>query len=308
MTRPEGKGAGRSPLTRFAWASIAAAISTIILKSAAYLVTGSVGLLSDAFESTVNLVAAVMALLALRLAARPPDENHHFGHGKVEYLSAGAEGGMIFVAALAIVVTAIPRLVEPRELEAVGVGLVISAAASAINLAVGLVLVRAGRRHRSLTLTADGHHLLTDVWTSVGVFAGVAATALTGWARLDPIIALAVAANILVMGVRLMRRSTAGLMDEALPAAEHTAIEGVLDVYRAAGVEFHALRTRESGERRFVTVHVLVPGAWTVQRGHDLVEEIEADLCAAVPGALVFTHLEPVEDPASWDDIELGPR
>jgi cation diffusion facilitator family transporter len=288
--------------------SIAAALVTIALKTLAYTVTGSVGLLSDAFESTVNLVAATVALLALRLAARPPDDNHHFGHGKVEYFSAGAEGGMIFVAAGAIVVTALPRLIDPQELQDVGVGLLVSSVASVVNLAVGLVLVRAGGRFRSITLTADGKHLLTDVWTTAGVFVGVIGVQLTGWPRLDPVIALVVAANIIATGVRLLRRSTAGLMDEALPAADHDAIEAVLDGYREQGVEFHALRTREAGEWRFVTVHVLVPGAWSVQRGHDLVELIEADLSRAVPGALVFTHLEPVEDPASWADIELGPR
>ncbi|MPY94643.1 MAG: cation diffusion facilitator family transporter [Acidimicrobiia bacterium] len=295
-------------LTRFAWLSIAAALTTFTLKAVAYLVTGSVGLLSDAFESTVNLVAAIVALLALRLAARPPDHNHQFGHGKVEYLSAGVEGGMIFAVALAIAVTAVPRLLEPRELEALGLGLAVSAVASAINLAVGLVLVRAGRRHHSLTLSADGQHLLADVWTTAGVFVGVIAAQATGWERLDPVVALLVAVNIMVTGVRLMRRSTAGLMDEALPEGEHAAIDGVLDGYRAQGVEFHALRTGEAGSWRIVTVHVLVPGAWSVQRGHDLVEQIEADLGRAVPGAAVFTHLEPVEDPVSWEDVELGPR
>lgn len=295
-------------LQRYGWLSIAAALATISLKTVAYAATGSVGLLSDAFESTVNLVAAVLALLALRLAARPPDHNHHFGHGKVEYLSAGAEGAMILAAAGAITVTAVPRLVSPQELESVGLGLAISGAASLVNLAVGLALRRAGRRHHSLVLVADGQHLLADVWTTGGVFVGVTAAQLTGWTRLDPIVALLVAANIVVTGARLVRRSTAGLMDEALPAAEHDAIASVLDEYRARGVEFHALRTGEAGSWPFVSVHVLVPGAWSVQRGHDLVEEIEASLGRAVPGALVFTHLEPVEDPASFADIELGPR
>lgn len=295
-------------LQRYGWLSIAAALATISLKTVAYAATGSVGLLSDAFESTVNLVAAVLALLALRLAARPPDHNHHFGHGKVEYLSAGAEGAMILAAAGAITVTAVPRLVSPQELESVGLGLAISGAASLVNLAVGLALRRAGRRHHSLVLVADGQHLLADVWTTGGVLVGVTAAQLTGWTRLDPIVALLVAANIVVTGARLVRRSTAGLMDEALPAAEHDAIASVLDEYRARGVEFHALRTGEAGSWPFVSVHVLVPGAWSVQRGHDLVEEIEASLGRAVPGALVFTHLEPVEDPASFADIELGPR
>ena len=296
-------------LTRYAWLSVAAALVTITLKLAAYAVTGSVGLLSDAFESTVNLVAAVVALFALRLAARPPDENHQYGHGKVEYFSAGVEGGMIFVAALAIGVAAVQRLVDPRELDSIGLGLAASTVASVVNLVVARVLLRAGHRHRSLTLVADGRHLVTDVWTTAGVLVAVVATTLTGWWWLDPVIALGVAANIVFTGVRLLRTSLAGLMDEAMPRDEIDALQVVLDGYRATeGIQFHALRTREAGAWRFVSVHVLVPGAWSVQHGHDLVERVEADLADAVPGAQVFTHLEPVEDPLSWADVDLGPR
>ena len=310
MQRADGSPAGPPrTLGRFAWLSVAAALVTITLKLGAYLVTGSVGLLSDAFESTVNLVAAVFAVFALRLAARPPDDNHQFGHGKVEYFSAGVEGAMIFVAALAIGVAAINRLIHPRDLEGIGVGLVISVLASLVNLAVGLVLLRAGREFRSVTLTADGHHLITDVWTTAGVLVGVIATRLTGWSPLDPIVALAVAANIVFTGVRLLRSSTAGLMDEAMPKADISIVEEVLDRYRCTRqVEFHALRTREVGAWRFVNVHVLVPGVWSVQEGHDLVEDLEVDLDVALPGTLVFTHLEPMEDPLSWADVELGPR
>ncbi len=310
MERTDGSPAGSpTTLTRFAWLSIAAALTTITLKLGAYAVTGSVSLLSDAFESTVNLVAAVVALFALRVAARPPDDNHQFGHGKVEYFSAGVEGAMVFVAALAIGIAAVQRLIDPRDLDGIGLGLVISVVASLVNLGVGLVLLRAGRQFRSVTLTADGHHLITDVWTTAGVLVGVIATKLTGWSRLDPIVALAVAANIVFTGVRLLRSSAAGLMDEAMPRSEIDIVEEVLDRYRCTRqVEFHALRTREVGAWRFVNVHVLVPGVWTVQEGHDLVEDLEIDLDVALPGTLVFTHLEPMEDPLSWADVELGPR
>jgi cation diffusion facilitator family transporter len=290
-------------LTRFAWLSIATAVTTIGLKTAAFALTGSVGLLSDALESGVNLVAAVVALIALTAAARPPDEDHPYGHTKAEYFSAGVEGTMIFVAAGAIVVSATGRLLDPRPLEQVGIGLAVTVVAAAVNAAVATVLLRAGRSHRSITLAADGRHLLTDVWTSAGVVVGVAAVGVTGWERLDPLVALLVGANILVAGTGLIRRSVRGLMDTALPVADHEVIEAVLSRYRAGeGIRFHALRTRESGANRFVSVHVLVPGAWTVQSGHDLLERLEADLDRALGGAIVFTHLEPIEDPASWAD------
>lgn len=293
----------RPALTRFAWLSIAAALATIALKTAAFMLTGSVGLLSDALESGVNLVAAVIVLVVLRVAARPADVGHPYGHSKAEYFSAGAEGAMILVAALAIVASATERLIHPRVLEQIGPGLAVSVVAAAINGAVALILLRAGRRHRSITLTADGRHLMTDVWTSAGVVIGVAAVALTGWDRLDPIVAIGVGVNIVVAGWQLIRRSVLGLMDSALPAPEHGAIIAVLDRYRRdEGIEFHALRTREAGTRRFISVHVLVPGAWTVQAGHDLLERLERDLDGAVGGAAVFTHLEPVEDPVSWAD------
>jgi len=289
--------------TRFAWLSIAAAVATITLKAAAFALTGSVGLLSDAMESVVNLVAAVVVLVALRVAARPADEQHHYGHSKAEYLSAGAEGTMILIAAAAIVASATGRLLNPRALEHVGPGLAVSIVAAGINGTVAAILLRAGRRHRSITLTADGRHLLTDVWTSAGVVIGVAAVAVTGWDRMDPLIALGVGVNIVIAGWRLVRGSISGLMDTALPDADQQTIETVLARYRQQeGVRFHALRTREAGSRRFVSVHVLVPGSWTVQVGHDLLERLEADVDGALGGAIVFTHIEPVEDPASWAD------
>lgn len=295
-------------LTRFAWLSVAAAVVTITLKSAAYLVTGSVGLLSDAAESVVNLVAALVALVALRVAARPADDSHHYGHGKAEYFSAGLEGLMIFAASAVILVTAVQRLLNPVELERVGLGLAVTALATVINGAVGLTLIRAGRTHRSLTLTADGRHLLTDVWTSVGVIVGVFAVAVTGWLVLDPLIAIAVGLNILVTGSRLVWRSTSALMDAALPEEDHQRIVAVLDRFRSDEVRFHALRTRESGRQRQVSVHVLVPGAWSVQRGHDLLEDLEAALVAELPGTAVHTHLEPLEDARSYEDAPGGVR
>ncbi len=293
------------PLTRYAWLSIAAALVTMGMKALAFLITGSVGLLSDALESTVNLVAAIVALWALTVASRPADESHAYGHGKVEYFSAGVEGTMIFVAATLIIWSAVDRLLHPVELENVGIGLAVSVVAAAVNFAVATVERRAGKRHRSITLEADAKHLMTDVWTSGGVLVAVGMVAVTGWLRLDPIIAIVVAINILVSGVMLIRRSAAGLMDTALPAEDLAVVEEVMDRYRAADVQFHAVRSREAGQRRFVSMHVLVPGAWDVQQAHNLVERLEADLRAALPGTTVFTHVEPLEDPASFADEGL---
>lgn len=289
-------------LTRYAWLSVAAAVATIALKATAFLLTGSVGLLSDALESLVNLAAAIIAVIALTVAARPADESHHWGHGKAEYFSAGVEGLMIFVAAAAIVVTSIERLLHPRTLDRIGVGIAVSIVAALVNLVVALVLLRVGRRARSLTLVADGRHLLTDVWTSGGVVVGVFAVGVTGWRPLDPLVALAVGANILVAGVSLLRRSVSGLMDRALPLDDLDAIDAVLQPYASEGVIFHAIRTREAGRRRFIAMHVLVPGAWSVQQAHDIATRVEDDLAAALPGVVVTTHVEPVEDPAAYAD------
>jgi len=292
-------------LTRFAWLSIAAALVTMALKALAYWLTGSVGLLSDAMESLVNLAGALMALAMLTVAARPPDADHPHGHGKAEYFSAGVEGALIVVAAVAIAVAAVDRLLRPRPLEQVGLGLAVSVAASVVNLGVALVLARAARAHRSATLKANAHHLLTDVWTSAGVLVGVVAVTLTGWLALDPLVALAVAVNIVVTGTRILRDSVAGLMDAALPPADLKVLRELLDGYAADGIEYHALRTRQSGARRFVSVHVLVPPEWTVQQGHDLLERIEADIRRALPPVTVDTHLEPLGDPAALADQEL---
>lgn len=292
-------------LARYAWLSIAAAVATIGLKTTAWWYTGSVGLLSDAIESLVNLAAAIVALWMLRLAERPPDEEHAYGYSKAEYFSSGFEGGLIFIAALVIGWTAAQRLLVPQPIEHVGVGLAISVVASLVNLAVAIVLMRVGKRHDSITLEADAHHLLTDVWTSAGVLIGVGAVVATGWQWLDPVIAIAVALNILWMGYRLVRRSALGLLDRALSAAQRDTIRAVLATYERRGIAFHALMTRQAAGRSFVSVHVLVPGAWTVQAGHDLVEDIERDIRSAVPGASVLTHLEPSEDPLSLADTQL---
>jgi cation diffusion facilitator family transporter len=295
----------RRSLVRFAWLSIAAAVVTMALKSAAYVLTGSVGFMSDAIESLVNVVGAVMALSMLTVASRPADEGHRYGHGKAEYFSSFFEGSLIFAAAVGIGIAAVERLFQPRPLEQIGLGMAVSAAASVINLAAALIILRAGRRHQSISLEANAKHLLTDVWTSAGVIVGVGAVALTGWHVLDPIIALAVAANIVATGVGIVRSSVSGLMDSALPEADERRVQAVLDRYATDGVQFHALRTRQAGARRFVSVHVLVPGQWTVQRGHHLLERIEADVRQALPGVTVFTHLESLDDPASWDDVAL---
>lgn len=281
-------------LTRFAWLSIGAAIFTITLKAVAYLITGSVGLLSDAAESVVNLIAAVVALTALRVAARPADENHHFGHGKAEYFSAGIEGIMIFAAAAVILLSAVERLLHPVPLQSLGLGLTISAVASVINAGTASVLLRAGRVHRSAALHADGRHLLTDVWTSAGVIAGVFAVAVTGWQPLDPLVAIAVGLNIMLVGYRLIAQSAIALLDAALPAEDLAAVHAVLDRYRSDEVAFVHVRTRASGRHRFVTLTVQVPGGWSVERGHDLADEVERELALALPECDAQTHLEPL--------------
>jgi cation diffusion facilitator family transporter len=295
----------RSSLTRFAWLSIAAAVLTIGLKAIAYQLTGSVGLLSDALESFVNLAGALMALAMLTIAARPADEDHLYGHSKAEYFSSGAEGMLILVAAVSIGIAAVQRLMTPKPLEQIGLGIGVSIVASFVNLAVALVLRRAGKQYNSITLKANAQHLMTDVWTSAGVLIGVGAVALTGWERLDPIVALVVAGNIVWSGFQIMRNSVLGLMDTALPVEEQIILQKVLEQHLQTGVQYHALRTRQSGARRFISLHVLVPGIWTVQRGHQLLERIEADIRHALPTAAVFTHLESLNDPASWDDMTL---
>ncbi|HXF76301.1 MAG TPA: cation diffusion facilitator family transporter [Methylomirabilota bacterium] len=295
----------RVALTKFGWLSIGAAVVTIVLKASAYYITGSVGLLSDALESVVNLAAALMALAMLAVAARPPDEMHAYGYSKAEYFSSGFEGALILLAAASILWTALPRLIAPRPLEQVGTGLAVSAVAASVNYAVARLLLNAAEKYRSITLEADARHLLTDVWTSAGVVVGVAVVSLTGLNRVDPIIAIVVAVNILWTGVKLLQRSVLGLLDTTLPVREQRLIKQILSGYERDGIHYHALRTRYAGSRSFISFHVLVPGDWTVQRGHDLLEEVERKIRAAIPGATVFTHLEPVGDPAAWQDTSL---
>ena len=296
-------------LVRFAWLSIGAAIVTIAMKAAAWRVTGSVGLLSDALESLVNLVAALLTLAMLNVAARPPDEAHAYGYSKAEYFASGAEGALILLAAVGIGWAAVDRLLAPVALERPGLGLAVSTAASLVNLVVARVLLAAGRREGSIALEADGTHLMTDVWTSAGVIVGVLAVALTGWQPLDPIVALAVAANIVRTGVTILRRSALGLLDRALSAERQAAVRRVLERHGSPQIQFHSIRTIEAGARRFVSLHVLVPGDWTVRRGHKLLEEIEADLREQA-GVTAFTHLEAIDDPASFEDqvLDRPPR
>ena len=297
--------AGAVPARRYAMLSLAVAVATIVLKMAAFWLTGSVGLLSDALESVVNLVAAAVAIWALTLASRPPDDEHAYGHSKAEYFSSGAESVLILVAAGGIAYTAIGRLLDPKPIEQVGAGLAVSLVAALLNGGVAAVLLRAGRKLGSIALRSDAHHLLTDVWTSVGVAVGVLLVALTGWLVLDPLIAILVALNIIWAGWRLLRDTVNGLLDVGWPAEEQAQVRAVLAGFAADGVSFHAVRTRMAGQRRFVSLHVLVPGAWSVQRGHDLCERIEAQIRGQLSNTTVFTHLEPLEDHASFEDQTL---
>lgn len=292
-------------LTRFAWLSIGAAVLTIALKMGAYWLTNSVSLLSDALESLVNLVTAIIALIALTIASRPADDEFTFGYSKIEFFSSGFEGGMILIAAGSIVATAIPRLIAPQPLEQVGLGLIVSAIASLINLTVSRVLTTAGKRYDSITLQADAHHLMTDVITTAGVLVGVGLVTVSGWERLDPLIAILVAANILRTGFGLIRQAGQGLMDKSLPAEDIQTIQDIFREYDKQGIKFHALRTRSAATRRFVSMHILVPGEWSVQDAHHVAEEVESKIRQRFPKIVVFTHVEPLEDPNSWADSNL---
>lgn len=297
---------GQEDLSRYAYLSIATGIVVFSLKMGAYLLTDSVGLLSDALESTVNIVAAFVALIALKAAAKPGTSRMHFGLSKAEYFSALIEGLMILVAAGIIMFTAVERFLNPRPIESVGVGLTVSVIASVLNGSVAWYLMRAGRRHRSIVLTADAKHLMTDVWTSAGVIVAVLLVALTGWQRMDPIIAAAVALNIVFAGLKLIGSSAMGLLDASLPDEENAVIVEILKRHQTDRVRFHALQTRESGRQRFVSMHVLVPGDWTVAAGHDLLEAVEHEIREALPNTVVSTHLEPIEDPRAWEDQPPG--
>lgn len=296
----------KQSLKKYIYLSIAAAVATISLKLLAYFLTNSVGILSDALESCVNLVAAVIALIMLTIAEKPADEEHAFGHSKAEYFSSAIEGGLITLAAFSIIWSAIPRVIHPQPLENLGMGLPVAIGASVINFAVALILLKNGRKNNSITLEADGKHLMTDVYTSAGVFIGIGIVNLTGWMELDGIVAIGVALNILWTGYQLMRHSAMGLLDAGLPEAEISKIKTVLKPLKLQNIEFHSLLTRQAGQRKFISVHILMPGEWTIQEGHDIVEKIEKDLrdLFDVP-VTVFTHLEPKEDPVSMLDIGI---
>lgn len=293
-------------LKKFLYLSIAAAVATILLKFTAYLLTDSVGLFSDALESCVNLIAAVVALFMITLAEKPADEEHAFGHNKAEYFSSAIEGGLIVLAAFSIIWSAVPRLIHPQPLENVGIGLLVAVGASGINLAVGLILVNNGRKNNSITLEADGKHLMTDVYTSIGVLIGIGLVKISGWLILDGIVAIAVALNILWTGYKLMHRSALGLLDSGIPADERARIIDVLQPLRDQNLDYHSLLTRQAGQRKFVALHILMPGKLTIQEGHNLVEKIEKDIRSLFDSPVtVFTHLEPIEDPLSMKDIGI---
>jgi cation diffusion facilitator family transporter len=296
-------------LKKFLYLAIAAAVATITLKLIAWQLTGSVGLFSDALESFVNLVAAVVALMMITLAEKPADEEHAFGHNKAEYFSSAIEGGLIVLAAFSIIWSAIPRLIHPQPLENVGIGLLVSVGASGINLVVGLILIKNGRKKHSITLEADGKHLMTDVYTSVGVLIGIAIVKLTGWLVLDAVVAIGVALNIIWAGYQLMRRSAMGLLDTGIQGSERSKIIQALDELKKQNIEYHSLMTRQAGQRKFVALHVLMPGQWTIQEGHDKLEQIEQQIRDLFDSPVtVFTHLEPVEDPLSMNDIGIDRR
>ena len=290
-------GANQRLLMRYIWLAIATAIATVVIKAIAAVLTNSVGLWSDAAESTVNLAAALVAGWALRLSAKPADHNHDFGHGKAEYMSAAVEGSLIFVAAAFIIYGAVQRIFNPAPLEQLGLGLALSLLATLLNLGTGMLLLRAGRAHRSMTLVADGKHLLTDVWTSVGVLVAIGLVAITGWLVLDPIIALVVGANILFTGYQLVRRSVVGLLDGTLPPEEVAVVNDALHrVCEDPRVEITAVRTRESGRQRFVYATLTVPGSWTVKRSHDVADDVEIAIDGALPGTTTFVHIEPAAE------------
>lgn len=283
-------------LTKFAWLSIAAAVATIALKAAAYWFTGSVGLLSDALESLINLAAAIVALITLKIAARPADEDHEFGHDKAEYFSSGIEGALILIAAVSIGYAAIQRLLEPQPLEQVGIGLIVSGVATIINFAVAGVLIRTGKTHHSLVLEADGHHLMTDVWTSIGVIVGVGLVSLTGWLTLDPIIAILVAINILWTGFSLIKRSVLGLMDTVVAPEIAEIAEGILRRHAAAeGIRYENFRSRQAGMKKFFYVDIQFPDEWTIKHVHEIADRIENEIAEAVPNSTTFSHLEPFD-------------
>ncbi|NCC59683.1 MAG: cation transporter [Verrucomicrobiae bacterium] len=286
--------------------SIAAAIVTIVLKYYAYYKTGSMGFLSDALESFVNLFAALFGLIMLQLSQKPADEEHEFGHGKAEYFSSAIEGALILVAAFTIIWSALPRVLHPHPLEHINTGLLFSILASLVNLSVGVLLIRKGKRNRSLLLEADGKHLMTDVYTTVGVIVGILMVKMTGWLIIDPIIAILVALNIIYTGYKLISRSASGLMDASIPDEDLLKVTLYLDSLKDKQIAYHSMLTRVAGQRKFISMHLLVPGEWSVKEGHDYADDVEETIIAMFDEPVtVSTHIEPVEDPASMRDIGI---
>lgn len=292
-------------LTPYAWLSVGTAVVTILLKSAAFALTGSVGLLSDAIEGFINLTAASVVLVTLKVVERPPDETHEYGHDKAEYFSSGIEGTLILVASAGILWTSARRFLDPQPIEQAGIGLAIAIIASIINLVVGQIVLRAGKRYDSITLEADGQHLMSDVWTSAAVVVGVSAAVLTGIDRLDPLIAMIIGLKIGWEGVKIFRRSASGLMDAPIAVEEREKVVAILEGHADEGIRWHALRSRQSGGRRFISVHILVPADWSVQQAHDLSEQLEAEVAQAINRATLFTHIEPQGDPRAEGDLAL---
>lgn len=299
----------QTPLSKFLYLSIAAAVVTILLKFYAYHVTGSVGFMSDALESFVNLFAAVFGLVMLNISQRPADEGHEYGHSKAEYFSSAMEGALILIAALSIIRSAIPRIIEPKPLENLNTGLLFSLLASVVNLVVGLTLIKNGKEKRSLLLEADGRHLMTDVWTSAGVIGGIVIVKFTGWLIIDPVIAILVALNIIYTGYKLIGRSASGLMDATIPEEDLRKIRVYLDSLQEKQIEYHSLMTRTAGQRKFISLHLLVPGEWTVKQGHDCADDVEETIIGLFDEPVtVSTHIEPVGDPSSMKDIGIVRR
>lgn len=282
--------------------SIAVALATIALKTLAWWVSGSVSLLSDALEALVNLAGASFALAMVIVAERPPDEDHPYGHHKAEYFSSGFEGVLIFAAALAIVAAAVHRLVEPQPLEDLGLGLALSVLSSALNGALASAMLKKARSHRSIALEADARHLFTDVWTSAGVVVGLLAVMATGWQWLDPVIAIAVALNILREGARLVWRSSQGLMDRALEPEVRAEIERTLEGFAHPAIRFDHVVTRRAGQRRFVDLHMHMPAGWTLGRAAALRAAVEQALMSAVPGLRASIQLLPMDVEAHFDE------
>jgi cation diffusion facilitator family transporter len=284
--------------------SIAVALATMALKTGAWWLTGSVGLLSDALESLVNLAGAVFALMMVGIAAQPPDADHPYGHHKAEYFSSGFEGLLVLVAALAIIVAAVRRLVVPQPIEALGLGLVLSVVASVMNGLLAWAMLRKAREARSAALEGDARHLLTDVWTTAGVVVGLGAVIATGWTWLDPLVAIAVAANIAREGGLLVWRASQGLMDQAVEADVQAEIERTLDGFRHPAIRFDHLTTRRAGQRRFVDLHMHLPSQWTLGRAAALRGSVEQALMSAVPGLRATIQLLPTDVEAHFGDTE----